>query len=87
MWKCIGLAAATLTMFSFVPQVIKMYRTKHSGDVSLMTIVQMATGVALWAAYGFHLRDPIIFFANIVTLAILLAAFYLYMKYRTAKDC
>ncbi len=77
----IGLAASTLTMFSFVPQVVKMYKCKSARDVSIATILQLAAGVTLWTVYGVLQKDPIIIFANLVTLAILLAAMYLYHKY------
>jgi MtN3 and saliva related transmembrane protein len=81
--KIIGLTAATLTMFSFVPQVIKMYKCRSARDVSLATIVQLACGVTLWTVYGILQKDPIIILANIITLATLLSALYLYFKFRS----
>ena len=84
MFKLIGLAAATLTMFSFVPQVVKMYKTRHASDVSLVMLVQMSLGVALWAVYGVSVRDPIIIFANVITLSTLLAALFLYFRFKNS---
>jgi len=53
-WATIGLSAATLTMFAFIPQVIKVFRNKSAKDVSLMTLLQLSFGVSLWIAYGIH---------------------------------
>ncbi|NYT21226.1 MAG: hypothetical protein GKC07_05430, partial [Methanomicrobiales archaeon] len=55
-WLLIGILAALLTMFGFVPQLMKMYRTKSVSDVSLGTLCQFTTGVSLWAVYGFLIR-------------------------------
>ncbi len=80
-WKFIGLLAACLTMFSFVPQVVKMYRTKASKDVSLFTLVQLTCGVVFWFLYGLHKKDEILIISNLVTFSTLLAALILYFKY------
>lgn len=81
-WKCIGASAALLTMFGFLPQVIKIIRTKSARDVSLFTLLQFTLGVFLWMLYGIHLRDIIIIIANAVTFLTLIAALILYSKYR-----
>jgi MtN3 and saliva related transmembrane protein len=83
--KIIGLCAATLTMFSFVPQVYTMFRCKSARDVSLLTIVQLAGGVSLWIVYGVMVRDRIIILANSVTLVTLLSALFLFFKYNQKK--
>lgn len=80
-WHFIGLAAASLTMFSFIPQVVKMYKTKASKDVSVGTIIQLGCGTVLWFFYGLYLKDEIIIIANLVTFSSLLAAVILYFKY------
>ncbi|MDD5669279.1 MAG: SemiSWEET family transporter [Candidatus Omnitrophica bacterium] len=81
-WKLIGLGAATLTMFGFVPQIIKIGRTKSAHDVSFLTLCQFSTGVLLWLLYGIHLADPIIILANTVSFFTLLLTIGLYFRYR-----
>ena len=81
-WKLIGLAAAALTTFSFVPQIIKIKKVKSSRDVSLVTICQFMAGVTLWVFYGVYLKDTIIIAANAVTLLTLIILLYFYFKYR-----
>ncbi len=71
-----------LTTFGFVPQIIKMRRTKSSKDVSLITLCQFSAGVALWVLYGFHLKDVIIMAANIMSFLTLVVAIYMYYYYQ-----
>lgn len=77
-WKIVGSSAAVLTMFSFIPQIIKVWRTKSAGDVSLLTLLGLSLGVLLWIAYGIHLKDFIIICANSITLATLVILLFLY---------
>ncbi len=81
-WEIIGFSAATLTMFGFLPQVIKIYRIKSVKDISLLAILQFVLGISLWIAYGVHLKNFVIILANIVTLIILLVSLVLYFKYK-----
>jgi len=80
-WYLIGSIAAILTTFGFVPQIIKMYRTKSSRDVSLATLYQFSAGVVLWTLYGLHLGDVIIIAANVASFITLVAAIVLYYHY------
>jgi MtN3 and saliva related transmembrane protein len=82
MWTVIGFCAAALTMFAFVPQIVKIIRTRSARDVSLATLIQMTAGATLWLLYGIHLADPIIIVANGITDIILVAAIALYFQYR-----
>jgi MtN3 and saliva related transmembrane protein len=81
LWTIVGIAAASLTMFGFVPQIIKMWKTQSVKDVSGLTIVQFSVGATLWLLYGIHLNDFIIIGANAISLAIVLIAGGLYLKF------
>ena len=81
-WVIIGSAAAVLTTFSFIPQIIKVHRNKSAKDVSLFTLIQLASGVFLWIIYGVFRRDPIIIAANAVTFISLAVLVYLYFIYK-----
>ncbi len=80
-WYIVGVTAALLTTFGFVPQIIKMYRSKSAKDVSIVTLFQFSAGVLLWALYGIHLRDIIIIAANTVSFITLIVAIALYYRY------
>jgi MtN3 and saliva related transmembrane protein len=79
-WYAVGAVAAALTSFGFVPQVVKMWRTRSVKDVSPITIVQFIAGGSLWAVYGVHLNNWVIIAANLVSLTILIAALLLYFR-------
>ncbi|MFH0935740.1 MAG: SemiSWEET transporter [Candidatus Omnitrophota bacterium] len=83
-WRLIGLAAATLTTFSFIPQIIKVLKTRSGRDLSPVTLFQLSLGVALWVFYGWYLRDLIIIIANSLTLASLIVLLFLYFRYKKA---
>lgn len=74
LWEIVGFLAALLTMFGFLPQVIKIYRTKSVKDLSLLAILQFMLGVFLWLIYGIYLKNFVLILANSVTFLILLAA-------------
>jgi MtN3 and saliva related transmembrane protein len=80
LWMVLGIAAASLTMFGFVPQIIKMWRTRSANDVSGLTLIQFGVGVTLWMAYGIHLEDFIIIGANAICLSTLIIALGIYVK-------
>ncbi|MBZ4682847.1 MAG: MtN3 and saliva related transrane protein [Fusobacteriaceae bacterium] len=66
-FKIIGILAAILTTFSFLPQAIKTIKTQNTEGLSLGMYSIFTTGVLFWIIYGFHLRDIAIISANIVT--------------------
>ncbi len=80
LWIVLGVVAASLTMFGFVPQIIKMWKTHSAKDVSGLTLIQFCLGVALWMLYGIHRKDFIIIGANAVSLATLIVALGHYLK-------
>ncbi|MGA8864402.1 MAG: SemiSWEET transporter [Gallionella sp.] len=78
--NCIGGAAATLTTIAFIPQAWKVWRTRHTADISMGMYILFTTGVALWLAYGILIESWPVILANSFTL--LLAGIVLAMKYR-----
>jgi len=81
-WYLIGIVAALLTTFGFVPQIIKMHKTRSSKDISLVTLYQFSAGVFLWTLYGIHLGDAIIIMANLISFLILIVAICVYYYYK-----
>jgi MtN3 and saliva related transmembrane protein len=80
MHEWIGTGAALLTTCSFIPQVVRVVKTRHTGDISLLMYALFTTGVALWLAYGILLGAWPIIIANGITL--LLAGIVLVLKIR-----
>lgn len=76
----LGLLAGVLTTLSFLPQVIKTWKSRSARDISLGMFSMFCTGVFLWILYGFIIGDVPVIAANVVTF--LLAATILVLKLR-----
>lgn len=74
--------AAVCTTASFLPQVFKIYRTRHTKDLSLPMYVVFSVGVLLWACYGVVTRSWPMIIANSVTLLLSLYILTMKMKYK-----
>ena len=85
-WPLVGSAGAALTMLAFVPQIVKVARSKSAKDISVFTLFQLLLGVSFWIAYGMHLKDAIIILANSITLLSLIILLFLYFYYRRIKS-
>ena len=75
-----GYAAAFCTTGAYVPQVLRVWRTRSTKDISLNTFAVLVTGLTLWLVYGFWRGEIPLIAANSVTL--LLASTILYLKLR-----
>lgn len=66
----LGTVAGFLTTVAFAPQVLGVWKTRSTRDVSLGMYLVFTTGVAFWLAYGLVLGAWPIIVANSVTLAL-----------------
>jgi MtN3 and saliva related transmembrane protein len=74
--------AGTLTTVSFLPQVIKMYRTKNVKDLSIATFSIFSCGVFLWLIYGIVVGEWPIILANGMTLILSFMIIAMKIKYK-----
>jgi len=72
MIETIGSVAALLTTFSFLPQVIKTWRSRSAADFSWIWLLGFAAGLFLWLLYGIALGSVPLVAANFVTLSLVL---------------
>ena len=77
----IGSAAAALTTTSFIPQVWKVWRSRHAADISLGMYAMFTLGVALWLGYGIMMESWPIIAANLVTLLLTGAVLIMKLKF------
>ncbi|MBN2178710.1 MAG: SemiSWEET transporter [Deltaproteobacteria bacterium] len=62
----IGLSAAFLSSISMIPQVIKVYRTKKTKDLSLGAFSVLAVGLFLWFVYGIMIQAIPVIIGNVI---------------------
>ena len=60
----IGLVAAAFTVISLFPQLLKVWKTKSTKDISLGMFSLFCSGVFLWFVYGILIRNIPIIIAN-----------------------
>jgi MtN3 and saliva related transmembrane protein len=78
--EALGLVAACLTTSSFLPQAVRIWRTRSARDVSLTMYVMMAAGNSLWLTYGILIASVSMIFANATCL--MMVASVLVLKVR-----
>jgi MtN3 and saliva related transmembrane protein len=81
----LGFLAAILTTSAFVPQVVKTWKTRSAGDLSLVWLLAFTTGVACWLAYSLILGVVPMMVGNGVTLALALVLLFLKITDRSRK--
>jgi MtN3 and saliva related transmembrane protein len=65
-----GYAAALCTTGAYVPQVLRVWRTRSTKDISLKMFLVLVTGLCLWLTYGFTRGEIPIILAIGATLAL-----------------
>ena len=73
-----GYAAALCTTGAYVPQVLRVWRTRSTKDISLKMFLVLVAGLALWLTYGFWKGEIPLISANGTTLV--LASTILFFK-------
>lgn len=78
----IGLVAGSLTTVAYLPQVVKIWRTKSAKDLSLGMFVTLCAGIFLWLVYGILIRSLPVIIANAATLVFSGVVLLLKLRYR-----
>ena len=64
--EIIGFIAAFCTTVSFIPQIIKLIKTKQVRDISLFMYIVLLIGILLWLIYGIFIKDNPVIIANVL---------------------
>src|SRR5215212_4492837 len=79
----IGLVAGCLGTYSFVPQVLKCWRTGETAAISLRMFAVRTFGSLLWTVYGFVVGSlPVLIFSAV---GLLLCATIVILKVRASR--
>ncbi|HDI02539.1 MAG TPA: hypothetical protein ENF95_00210 [Candidatus Aenigmarchaeota archaeon] len=78
----IGLMEGAITTASFLPQVIKIWKTKSTRDLSLGMFIFISLGMGLWIVYGLLINSLPVIVANLVSLALCLTIIAFKIKYK-----
>jgi MtN3 and saliva related transmembrane protein len=69
----LGYFAGILTTIAFIPQVVKVWTSKRTSDISLIMFVVFTTGVLLWFIYGIIINDYALVITNLITFSLSLS--------------
>jgi MtN3 and saliva related transmembrane protein len=72
----LGYLAGSLTVFAFLPQVIRTWQSRQTRDLSLGMFGFLITASSLWIVYGVVIGDWPVIITNVgmVTLNVAIAA-------------
>jgi MtN3 and saliva related transmembrane protein len=77
----IGTVAGILVLLSFIPQIMKAYKTKKMFDVSAHLMILIASGMFLWVIYGFIRSEPVIIGTNATGVALNITLLVMKLRY------
>ncbi|MFL5463973.1 MAG: SemiSWEET transporter [Gemmatimonadaceae bacterium] len=66
----LGFIGGFLTVVSFLPQVIRTWRTRQTRDLSLGMFVLLVTASTLWIIYGVFIDDWSVIATNVGMVAL-----------------
>jgi MtN3 and saliva related transmembrane protein len=82
--ECVGMAAAILTTGSFVPQAIRVLKTRDTRAISLAMYAMFTSGSLLWFIYGVCIRSTAVWAANAITFLLSLTILILKFQQRSS---
>jgi MtN3 and saliva related transmembrane protein len=65
----LGFLGASLTTTAFVPQLVRVWRSRSAHDISAVMYTMFITGLLLWIVYGLSIGAWPIVIANTLTAA------------------
>ena len=80
--QVIGLMAGTITSITFIPQVIRIWKTRSAKDLSMVMMLLLIIGTSLWLSYGLMIRDAAIIYTNSRVLAMSLIMMFFKLRYK-----
>jgi MtN3 and saliva related transmembrane protein len=68
----VGLLAGLLTTGCWLPQLLRSWRTRSTGDISWTYLAVLTAGVGLWFVYGVMTAAVAVMATNVATVVALL---------------
>ncbi len=79
----VGLLAGCCTTVAFVPQLVKIWRSRSASDISYGMYLVFILGVALWLGYGVAIGSRPMVLANAAVLAQAIAVVILKRRFKS----
>jgi MtN3 and saliva related transmembrane protein len=79
--EAVGIAAALLTTFCWLPQVVKIVRERDTSAISFSANLACAVGVGCWLVYGAALTDWPLIGSSAITLGFMVVILALKLRH------
>ncbi len=77
----LGIIAGICTAVAMLPQLIMTIRERKAEHISILTIITLIIGLALWVCYGILIRDLPIIIANSFSFSVNVVLLFFRLKY------
>ncbi|TBR18890.1 MAG: hypothetical protein EPO57_05510 [Chitinophagaceae bacterium] len=81
-FEILGYSASAVTVFTFLPQVLKTWKEKSAKDVSLMMFVIAFINEIMWIAYGVWIDNMVIIITNVLMIIMCSIMILLKLRYK-----
>ncbi|MBU0486119.1 MAG: hypothetical protein KKB30_16565 [Proteobacteria bacterium] len=82
-YEALGLIGSLLICISGIPQIAKTFRTKSTGDLSMIYLTILLAGMVLMQVYSLHTRDMVFIACNTMSLIITATLLTMCLLYRS----
>lgn len=83
--EMVGYVGGVMSSISFLPQVIKIWKTKSAKDLSMLTLIFLTSNITLWLTYGILIGSIPLWLTNAIVLAMVLCMIYFKIKFKPAE--
>lgn len=80
--ELVGYAAGVLTVGSYVPQVVRAWRTRRTRDLSFGTFALLSTSAVVWIAYGALIRSVPVIITNLGMFSLTAALVFAKLRFK-----
>ena len=78
----LGFVGGLMVAFGFVPQIVKVLRTRSTGDLSVHMLLTILIGGIFYTAYAIFAGDPVFITINLLATTNTLVLLMLKLRYR-----
>ena len=78
----VAVLAPSISCIQLVPQLYKVYITKHVDDLSFFTLVLLVVSATAWTLHGIFIKDQSLLVAGSISLLVNSLLLFLYLLYR-----
>ena len=81
-FEILGTAGSLILCASAIPQIVKTYQTRSSGDLSIMYLGTLMFGLMLLMVYSIYVKDFVFIFGNTLALSSTGVMILFWFKYK-----